>query len=1264
MSPIETELRQAAARRILVIDGAMGTTIRGYGLSEKDARGERFPDNEKDLLNNGDILTLTRADVIGDIHRRFLDAGADIIETNTFSATSLAQAEFFREIDPKRKNPEFFQSVLDDPFLNELAWDLNLESARLCRKWADTFTEKSGRRRYVAGAIGPLTVSLSQFPDPDDLSFRHVTFDQVTAAYRHQVRGLIAGGCDLLLVETIFDSLNAKAALVAIAEVFADEGVRLPVSISAAVGLGGETMISAQTTEAFLTAMRHVRPLSIGLNCSLGPDKMRPFLEELARKAETLVSAYPNAGMPNPLAPTGFDLLPGDMAKHAEDFARSGFINLVGGCCGNTPEHIAAIASAVERLEPRQVPEVTPCLRLSGARPYTLAPDSNFLMIGERTNVTGSPKFSKLVKEGNLEAAVAVARQQVENGANVIDINFDEGLLDSEAMMGRFLNLLQAEPEVARVPFMIDSSRWTVIEEGLKHLQGKGIVNSISLKEGEEKFREQAEKILRYGAAAVVMAFDENGQAATLTDKIRICQRAYDILVHEVGFPPEDIIFDPNILTVATGIDEHNNYAVDFIEATRWIKQHLPGAKVSGGVSNISFSFRGNNVVREAMHSAFLYHAIKAGLDMGIVNAGMLEVYEKIPAELLEKVEDVLLNRRPDATEILVTHAEQFKGQAGKKIEADLAWREASVEDRLKHSLLRGLTDFIDEDTAAALEKYGRPLAVIEGPLMAGMGVVGDLFGAGKMFLPQVVKSARVMKKSVAWLEPHLLAEKAQAGNANAAAASGKKIVLATVKGDVHDIGKNIVGVVLACNNFEVIDLGVMVPSEKILETARREQADLIGLSGLITPSLDEMVHVAAEMERLGFTTPLLIGGATTSAAHTAIKIAPKYSGPVVHVLDASRSVPVASALHSATKREEFVRENSLRHERLRTEFAEKGKKVLLPLESARQNRFTCDWATVEIAAPGGGDQPNSASSDSDHGIDIETLVPFIDWSPFFHAWGIRGRWKAEEQRFVSALPESQAEVEAEAAKLHADAQALLRQIISENRFTARGVFRFFPANSAGDDIEVYADENRSTLRGTFHSLRQQMQKKDTPNFALADFIAPKDSGRRDWIGTFCATVHGAEALADQFKARLDDYSAIIAKSLADRLAEASAEFLHKQARDLCGFGLTENLTNEELIREKYRGIRPAPGYPAQPDHTEKRTLFALLDATALTGCELTEGMAMHPGSSVSGLYFNHPQAKYFGVGHISQEQLEDYARRKAAPVRDMERWLGPWLSA
>lgn len=1828
---VRSELEAALRQRILVIDGAMGTTIRGYGLKEADARGERFLKNEKDLLNNGDILSLTRPDVIEDIHKRFLEAGADIIETNTFSGTSIAQAEFFRE---GKKNPEFFQGIIEDQFLNDLAWEINFESARQCRKWADRFSEQTGRKRYVAGAIGPLTVSLSQFPDLTDLSFRYVTFDQVKAAYKHQVRALIAGGVDTLLVETIFDSLNAKTALVAIREVFDEDQIELPVQISAAVGPGGETMISGQVTEAYLNAMRHVKPLSIGLNCSLGPDKMRPFLAELAEKADCFVSAYPNAGMPNPLAPTGFDLLPPDMAGYAKDFASSGFVNLMGGCCGNTPEHIAAIAKAVEGLAPREVPDDPHTMRLSGSQPFVLeggatgsvAGDSGepaarptFLMIGERTNVAGSPKFAKLIKENKLEEAVAIARQQVESGANVIDVCMDEGLIDGVAMMTKFLTLLQTEPEVNKVPVMVDSSKWEIIEAGLKCLQGKGIVNSISLKEGEEKFKEYARKIQRYGAAAVVMAFDEQGQAATYEDKIRICERAYRLLVDEVGFPPEDIIFDPNILTVATGIEEHNNYAVDFIEATRWIKTNLPYAKVSGGVSNVSFSFRGNNKVREAMHSVFLYHAIKAGMDMGIVNAGMLEVYEEIPPEMLEKVEDVILNRRPDATEILLDYAEQFKGQAGgaKKAEIDLSWREAPVAKRLEHSLLKGITDFINEDTAEALDKLGKPLSVIEGPLMDGMSVVGDLFGAGKMFLPQVVKSARVMKQSVAYLQPFMEAEKARKarerelmveiaeklcssgilpdasgsgilpdstagrmpealetgetpvlqvcegfaytpypglsleerrievkfaaelaadleaaaaeyqrrfGNvldrnnvqelspdyaasresrqrwnvatlepagafadwlldrlhndlerlktpgetllhehfhaqhadsryssdvlarfvapgevpaksgggqssdspspdrsrpqtpggresqgekltpadlipAEAAKQGGGKIVLATVKGDVHDIGKNIVGIVLACNGFEVTDMGVMVPCDKILDKAREIGADVIGLSGLITPSLDEMAHVAAEMERLGFKTPLLIGGATTSAAHTAIKIAPKYRGSVVHVLDASRSVPVTTALLSEDQRAAFVQQNEARHARLREEYGKKKDRQLLPLAEAREKAFTCDWSAQEIAAPeflgvrvyqpetppvpvtptalwsrgatldtvrlGGKDfteneaaqlyadlcPPVSFCTNDSHAVvtrkrelkenrflldeveafletwytaephrpflegkDIAWLVvpstsglnelpeifarrlaedfggeivttlwdaahtreakcrqqftekldgatyfildeevlarlgdrflvvvddiltsgetlnaaqeslwrhgahrfhsvvigaaqdakpvsrsamkdfrkklarlpgvdaaeldatlsrcfshafarllqaankqadtepeavhasltrkaraiprvargdvlqrqthrgagtvagsgsldgilqvaglvlapemrsrrsgvgtpqegeasphaagggsreigvgelrPFIDWSPFFHSWELRGRWIAAENRFSSAQedPELKAQAEAEALKLYRDAQALLDRIIAEKRFDARGAFGFFPANSVGDDIEVYTDDTRAELRAVLHTLRQQQIKKDKPNFALSDYVAPKSSGRADYIGGFCVGIHGADELAKEFQEANDPYHGILAKALADRLAEAFAEYLHQQARFAWGYEKPGDLSAEELVKEKYRGIRPAPGYPAQPDHTEKITLFDLLDATAKTGVELTESMAMHPGSAVSGLYFAHPESRYFGISVLGKDQVEDYAKRKGMSVEEVEKWLGPWL--
>lgn len=1242
------QLLKTLSERIVILDGAMGTTIRGYGHTEEDARGERFKDAPKDLLNNGDILSLTQPETIGDIHKRFYEAGSDIVETNTFSGTSIAQSEFFKQ-DPRevggRKDPEFYQEVVDDPFLNDLAWEINVESVKLARKWADEIGSDTGRRRYVAGAIGPMTVSLSVSPDAEDAGFRTVTFDQVYQSYAHQIRALIEGGSDILMVETIFDALNSKAALVAIRDIFDADGIELPVIVSAAVGMGGETMISAQRVEAFWNSVEHVKPLAVGLNCSLGPDKMRPFLKELGHVSGTYVSCYPNAGMPNPLAPTGFDLLPPDMAECMTDFADAGFLNFAGGCCGNTPDHIAAIAKALEGKAPRQLPKQDSILRLAGSDVYNHTADKNFLMIGERTNVAGSPKFRKLIKEGNLEDAVGVARQQVENGAPVIDVCMDEGLIDGVEMMTNFLQLLQGEPDVAAVPIMVDSSKWEVIEAGLKCLQGKGIVNSISLKEGEEKFKEAARKVMKYGAAVVVMAFDEEGQAATYEDKIRICERAYRILVDEVGFNPQDIIFDPNILTVATGMEEHNNYAVDFINATKWIKENLPGAKVSGGVSNISFSFRGNNVVREAMHSAFLYHATKAGMDMGIVNAGMLEVYDDIPKELLEKVEDVLLNRNPDATDVLIDYAEQFKGQAGKKQEADLRWREESVEKRLEHALLKGITNFIDEDTEEALAKYGRPLKVIEGPLMDGMSIVGDLFGAGKMFLPQVVKSARVMKKSVAWLTPIMEAEK----EANPDQKSAGKIIMATVKGDVHDIGKNIVGVVLGCNGFEVIDMGVMVPCEEILKRAREENADVIGLSGLITPSLDEMMHVASEMKREGFDLPLLIGGATTSPAHTAIKIAPNYDHSIVHVLDASRSVPVVTSLLSEDQRDDFVKNNEARHEDLRAKFAAKDEaKKLLSIETARERRFTCDWATQEIAEP---DFLGSKVIEPD----LSELVPFIDWSPFFHTWELRGRFpKIFEDEFVGE----------EAKKLYDDAQQLLARIVDEKIFGAKGICAFWPANSVGDDIEIYANENRSEVVTTFHTLRQQMEKKDKPNYALADFVAPKDSGRKDYLGGFVVTAgHNADEFAKEFEDDHDDYQGIMAKALADRLAEAFAEFLHKRVRDHWGFGVSENLTNDEIIREKYRGIRPAGGYPACPDHTEKTLLFKLLDASNQTGVHLTESMAMHPGASVSGVYFSHPESRYFGVGKINKDQVKDYAKRKDMDLATMEKWLGPNLA-
>ncbi len=1303
-SPNAELLLRALRERIIIIDGAMGTTIRTYGLGEAEIRGERFKDSKKDLKNNGDLYSLTQPATIGDIHRRFLEAGADIIETNTFSATSIGQSEFFVD-DPRehggRKNPAFYQKIIEDKFLNDLAWEINEQSAKQCREWADRIANKTGRPRFVAGAIGPLTVSLSNSPDADDAGFRVVTFDQVKAAYVNQVRALIAGGSDILLVETIFDSLNAKAALVAIQEVFETEGKRLPVMISAAVGRGGETMISAQTIEAYWNAMKHVNPIAIGLNCSLGPDLMRPFLAELAAKSNTAISCYPNAGLPNPLSPTGFDLKPEDMGRFLGEFAQSGLINIAGGCCGNTPEHIAAIAKALEGRHPREfgAPASGPApsksisqragsetgaptplpLRLSGSQPFTQQ-IGNFIMIGERTNVAGSPKFAKLIKENKYEEAVAVARQQVESGANIIDICMDEGMIDGVAAMSRFLHLLGSEPEVAKVPFMIDSSKWEVIEAGLKCLQGKGIANSISLKEGEAKFKDCARKVLQYGAAVVVMAFDEQGQAATLAEKIRICTRAYRILVDEVGFPPEDIIFDPNILTVGTGIEEHANYGVDFIEATRWIKANLPHAKVSGGVSNISFSYRGNNVVREAMHSAFLYHAIKAGMDMGIVNAGMLEVYEEIKPELKELVEDVLLNRRPDATERLVDYGEKLKATGAvsnqkANIEVLEAWRKGTVEERLSHSLVKGIDAWIDEDIEEARQKYGKPLTVIEGPLMAGMSVVGDLFGAGKMFLPQVVKSARVMKKAVAYLTPFMEAEKAAMAARGEVVQAQGKIILATVKGDVHDIGKNIVGVVLACNNYDVIDLGVMVPCEKILERAKLEKADIIGLSGLITPSLDEMVHVAREMERTGVKIPLLIGGATTSRAHTAVKVAQHYSEPVVHVLDASRAVPVVSSLISAEQKPGFVKQLGADYEKLRSQHAGQTVK-LLSLEAARANAPKLNYD--DLPQPGfigvrtlASGEFNAGRCDcgSSHGhagafpVSLEEIVPFIDWTPFFHTWELRGVYPKIFQH------EKHGE---EARKLFADAQALLKEIVEKKLLQPRAVYGLFPANSVGEDVEVYTNGSRKHLRTTFHFLRQQIGKGDgTPNWCLADFIAPKNSQPStlnpqpaDHIGAFAVTSgHGLKELVEGFKAKHDDYNAIMAEAIADRLAEAFAEYLHKRVRDEWGYGKLEKLTTDELIQEKYRGIRPAAGYPACPDHTEKAILWDLLDAEQHSGIKLTESFAMWPGSSVSGLYFAHPDSKYFAVGKLGKDQVTDLAQRKGKPLVEMERWLGPWLN-
>ena len=1267
-------LEQILLSRIAIIDGAMGTTIRDYGMTEADIRGNRFKDAKKDLLNNGDLFSLTQPNMIGDIHRRFLEAGADIIETNTFSATSIAQSEFFVE-DPRarggRKDPEFYQSIVGDKFLSGLAWEVNEQSARLAREWADRVANASGRPRFVAGAIGPLTVSLSNSPDADDPGFRVVTFDQVKAAYSHQVRALIAGGVDLLLVETIFDSLNAKAALVAIREVFDAEGKELPVMISAAVGRGGETMISAQTIEAFWNSVAHVKPFSVGLNCSLGPDLMFPFLSELAEKVDVAISCYPNAGLPNPLSPTGFDLGPPDMARYLGNFAQERLINIAGGCCGNTPEHIEAIAKALAGKPPRELKPAAVAepparasqsigvsqtaaakpLRLSGSQPFTQQ-RGVFIVIGERTNVAGSPKFAKLIKEGKFEEGVSVARQQVENGANILDVCMDEGMIDGVAAMTRILLLLQSEPEVARVPIMVDSSNWAVIEAGLKCLQGKGIVNSISLKEGEAKFREHASTVLKYGAAAVVMAFDERGQAATYEDKIRICERAYRILVDEVGFLPEDVIFDPNILTVATGMEEHNNYALDFINATRWIKGNLPHAKVSGGVSNISFSFRGNNKVREAMHAAFLYHAIAAGLDMGIVNAGMLEVYEEIEPQLKELVEDVLLNRRPDATERLVDFGEKLKAagegepEDQKKTEE---WRNGTVEERLSHALVKGIDAYIETDTEEARQKLGRPLMVIEGPLMAGMGVVGDLFGAGKMFLPQVVKSARVMKKAVAYLTPFMEAEKAEMAAAGREVKPHGKIVLATVKGDVHDIGKNIVGVVLACNNYEVIDLGVMVPSEKILECARNEKVDFIGLSGLITPSLDEMAHVAREMERQGFKLPLLIGGATTSRAHTAVKIAPNYSQPVVHVADASRAVPVTASLLSEESRPAFLEHHRAEYEAIRRAHAAPRLKSV-PLETARARRTPIEWRAEDLAVP---EFIGLRVLDE---FPLEVLRNFIDWTPFFHAWGLKG---------VYPRIFDHKEHGAQARQTFDEGNVLLDRIVNEKLITARGVYGFFHAGAVGDDVELYADASHKSVLERFHFLRQQSDREGSePCRSLSDFVAPSETGLSDTIGAFAVTSGiGLKELCDNFRAAHDDYNAIMAEALSDRLAEAFAECLHKRVRDEWGYGRCENLGNDELIQEKYRGIRPAAGYPSWPDHTEKGTLWRLLDVQANTGMLLTESFAMWPGSSVSGLYFAHPQSRYFSLGKIDRDQVADYSRRKSMTVAETERWLGPHLN-
>jgi 5-methyltetrahydrofolate--homocysteine methyltransferase len=1400
------KLKKLLAEKILVIDGAMGTMIQRHKLTEEDFRGERFKNHPHDLKGNNDILCITQPEIIKGIHRAYFEAGADIVETNTFNGTPISQADYHTE---------------------NLTYEINFEAAKIAKEVAEEFSSKDkSKPRFVAGALGPTNKTLSLSPNVNDPGYRAVTFDEMINAYYEQTRGLVDGSVDIILIETIFDTLNAKAAIIAVQKYLDEKRIELPLMISGTiVDMSGRTL-SGQTVEAFYISVSHAKNLvSVGLNCALGAKQMRPFIEDLSNVTDKFISVYPNAGLPNEMG--GYDETPQTMATVLEDFLASGFVNIVGGCCGTTPDHIKAIADKVKNHKPRIPKQQEPYLRLSGLEPVILRPDSNFMNIGERTNVTGSKKFARLIKEEKYDEALSVARDQVEGGAQVLDVNMDEGMLESEKVMTKFLNLLEAEPDIAKLPIMIDSSKWSVIEAGLKCLQGKGIVNSISMKEGEEVFKEHARKVLSYGAAVIVMAFDEKGQADTFERRIEICKRAYDILTKEVGFPPQDIIFDPNILAIATGIEDHNNYAVDYIEATRWIKQSLPLAKVSGGVSNLSFSFRGNDIVREAIHSAFLFHAIKAGMDMGIVNAGQLEVYEEIPKELLEKVEDVILNRRPDATERLIEFAETIKGKDKREEKKD-EWRALPVEERLKHALIKGVVDYIDQDVEEARLKFSQPLEVIEGPLMAGMNVVGDLFGAGKMFLPQVVKSARVMKKAVAILEPyiktqtahppapslseesldpapspkekgvkassppllqgrwesdkydwmtadpnvyeivkefikqnrsnptnaeekmwellrgrklenykfrrqhiigkyiadfacipqklvieidgliHQLPENKDAdeirtqwlegigfkvlrfsndevlnnpakvlqgildnlkvpsfggdlgeaflgeGLGEARSGSGK-ILLATVKGDVHDIGKNIVGVVLGCNNYNVLDLGVMVHTEKILQTAIEEKVDVIGLSGLITPSLDEMVHVAKEMERRGMNLPLLIGGATTSRVHTAVKIAPNYSGAVIHVLDASRSVPVVSNLlnEDDAERRKFVKSFKDEYSQLKEDYEKKkSDKSFISLEDARRNRLKIDWSKARIK------KPNKSGVSVFKDYPLSTLRNYIDWTPFFMTWELKGKYPSifEDEK-----------VGREAKKLFDDANNLLDKIINEKLLTANGVVGLFPANSVGiDDIEIYADETRTGVKRVLHTLRQQMQKsKDEPNFALADFIAPKETGVEDYVGMFAVTSGiGIEKLIEKFEIDNDDYNSIMVKAIADRLAEAFAEHLHELVRkEYWGYASDEKFLNEELIKEKYIGIRPAPGYPAQPDHTEKIIIFSLLEAEKNTGIKLTESMAMYPAASVSGLYFSHPEAKYFTVVKIGKDQVLDYHRRKGMSLEEIERWLSPNLN-
>ena len=1222
-------LQNILQKRILVLDGAMGTMIQRHKLTEKDFRGERFKDHSHDLKGNNDLLNITHPEIIKNIHKAYLEAGADIIETNTFSANSISQADYK---------------------LEHTAYEINFEAAKIAKAAAQEFTAQNpSKPRFVAGALGPTNRTASLSPDVNDPGYRAITFDKLAKAYGEQAKGLIDGGTDILLVETIFDTLNAKAAIYAIQEYCNKNNINIPVMISGTIVDQSGRTLSGQTTEAFWISVSHTKNLlCVGLNCSLGGKQMRPFIEELSRIAPVFVSIYPNAGLPNEMGE--YDETAEAMSEILNDFGENGFFNIVGGCCGTTPEHIKAITKVAKNIKPRKIPDGEPFLQLSGLEPLIVRPESNFINVGERTNITGSKNFAKHILAGNYNSALSIARNQVDGGAQILDINLDEGLLDSEEAMTKFLNLLSSEPDIAKLPIMIDSSKWSVIEAGLKCIQGKCIVNSISLKEGEEAFKEHAKKIRQYGAAIIVMAFDEKGQGDSLQRRIEICERAYKILTKEIGFPPQDIIFDPNVLTLATGIEEHNNYGVDFIEAVRWIKQNLPLTKVSGGISNVSFSFRGNIVVREAMHSAFLYHSIKAGLDMGIVNAGQLEVYEEIPKNLLALVEDVILNRHPEATERLVAFAETVK-QKDKEVAKIEEWRNWSVEERLKHSLVKGIDEFIEKDTEEARNNYPKPLNIIEGPLMAGMNVVGDLFGAGKMFLPQVVKSARVMKKSVAYLIPFLEVEKQNTG----AKIGAGRILLATVKGDVHDIGKNIVGVVLGCNNYEIIDLGVMVSSEKILQAAIDHSVDVIGLSGLITPSLDEMVHVAKEMERLNMKLPLLIGGATTSRVHTAVKIAPNYGAPVVHVLDASRSVPVVSNLiNPDTKvQSDFMQSVKAEYDQVRINHSKKlAAKNFVSLSQARQNRFSSDWNKPQIK------KPEKLGVTLLQNYSLSALRKYIDWTPFFLTWELKGKYPAifKNDKYGK-----------EATRLFEDANKLLDRIINENLIAASGAFGLFPANTVAiDDIEIYSDDSRKGVRNVLHTLRSQGEKaQDSHNLALADYIAPKESRLKDYIGAFAVTAGiGIERIVQQFEKDHDDYNSIMMKALADRLAEAFAEHLHELVRKkYWGYSSEENLSSDELIKETYQGIRPAPGYPAQPDHTEKRTIFELLDVEKNVGITLTESLAMHPAASVCGLYFAHPEAKYFNVGKIGKDQVLDYHKRKGMSIDETERWLRPILN-